>query len=132
MRVCLEYGKTGLNVELPDDPVTRVLTYKTALPLSDPLSSLCALLENPIASHSLEQMAQNRQDACILICDITRPVPNHLFLRPMIETMIAVNAEVSHGVAVWYPELGLGSSHRGTTARERGLRVPGMAWNAAS
>jgi nickel-dependent lactate racemase len=34
-------------------------------------------------------LAQGRSSACILICDITRPVPNHLFLRPMIETMIA-------------------------------------------
>ena len=29
------------------------------------------------------------ESACILICDITRPVPNRLFLRPMIEAMLA-------------------------------------------
>jgi nickel-dependent lactate racemase len=27
--------------------------------------------------------------ACILICDITRPVPNHLFLRLLIEGLLA-------------------------------------------
>jgi nickel-dependent lactate racemase len=32
---------------------------------------------------------QRRRSACILICDITRPVPNHLFLRPLIEGMLA-------------------------------------------
>src|SRR5690606_18905914 len=34
-------------------------------------------------------LAQGRKSACILICDITRPVPNHLFLRPMVETLEA-------------------------------------------
>ena len=32
---------------------------------------------------------RGRKSACILICDITRPVPNHLFLRPLIEGLIA-------------------------------------------
>ena len=35
----------------------------------------------------LHDLARGRRSACILICDITRPVPNRLFLRPMIETM---------------------------------------------
>ena len=34
-------------------------------------------------------LAGGRTSACILICDITRPVPNALFLRPMIETLRA-------------------------------------------
>ncbi len=32
---------------------------------------------------------RGRRSACILICDITRPVPNRLFLRPLIEGMLA-------------------------------------------
>mgnify|MGYP003536073626 CR=1 FL=1 len=32
---------------------------------------------------------QGRKSACILICDITRPVPNRLFLRPLIEGLLA-------------------------------------------
>ena len=31
---------------------------------------------------------RGRRSACILICDITRPVPNHLFLRPLIEGLL--------------------------------------------
>jgi nickel-dependent lactate racemase len=30
-----------------------------------------------------------RKSACIAICDITRPVPNHLFLKPMIDILLA-------------------------------------------
>ncbi len=37
----------------------------------------------------LRELARGRKSACILICDITRPVPNRLFLRPMIETLTA-------------------------------------------
>ncbi len=42
-----------------------------------------------MGSLPLSQVAQGKKSACILICDITRPVPNRLFLRPMIETMVA-------------------------------------------
>jgi nickel-dependent lactate racemase len=36
-----------------------------------------------------DELVRGRKSACILICDITRPVPNRLFLRPMIERMLA-------------------------------------------
>ena len=41
------------------------------------------------ARRTLAELARGRRSACILICDITRPVPNGLFLRPMIETLVA-------------------------------------------
>jgi lactate racemase len=43
----------------------------------------------PINSPPLSEIARGKTKACILICDITRPVPNRLFLRPMIEILIA-------------------------------------------
>ena len=36
---------------------------------------------------ALRQIATGRKDACILICDITRPVPNQTILRPMLEVL---------------------------------------------
>src|SRR5882757_7488131 len=38
---------------------------------------------------------RGRKSACILICDITRPVPNRLFLRPMVETLVASGIPLS-------------------------------------
>ena len=87
MRVRLEYGRSGLDVELPDKNVVRTLAYKDAAPLSDPGQSLRDALASPIATVSLRELATGRTDACILICDITRPVPNELILRPMLETL---------------------------------------------
>ena len=39
-------------------------------------------------SPPLRELARGSRSACILICDITRPVPNGLFLPPLIRTLI--------------------------------------------
>ncbi|MEO8495162.1 MAG: nickel-dependent lactate racemase [Planctomycetota bacterium] len=89
MRVRLEYGRTGLEVELPDRPGMRTLAYKNATPLPDPDASLRAVLEKPTGALPLAELAKGRRDACIVICDITRPVPNEMMLRPMLATLEA-------------------------------------------
>ncbi|MFP6677870.1 MAG: nickel-dependent lactate racemase [Pirellulaceae bacterium] len=80
MRVRLEYGRQGLDVELPDDHTVQVLSYKDAHPLPHPQGELGRLLANPIGSPPLHELAAGKNNACILICDITRPVPNELIL----------------------------------------------------
>jgi nickel-dependent lactate racemase len=87
MKYCLEYGRTGLQVSLPDDLNLRSLAYKDAVPLPDPAASVREVLTRPAASPPLAQLARNRRDACIVICDITRPVPNELILRPVLDTL---------------------------------------------
>src|SRR6185295_1738673 len=87
MRVRLEYGRTGLEVELPDDRVVRKLAYKDAQPLADPAASLRKVLEIPTGTPPLADLARGRKSACIAICDITRPVPNQLILTPVLATL---------------------------------------------
>jgi nickel-dependent lactate racemase len=87
MRVTLEYGKTGLEVELPDDRVVGPLAIKPAPPLADPLAVLRQKLAAPTGTPALAELARGRQSACIVICDITRPVPNSLLLPPILETL---------------------------------------------
>jgi len=87
MRVRLEYGRTGLDVEIPDGPVVRTLSYKDATPLEDPAGILRDILAQPNGTPPLVELARGRKDACILICDITRPVPNEMILRPMLEIL---------------------------------------------
>lgn len=87
MRIKLEYGRQGLYADLPSERIVRTLAYKDALPLSDPRGSLLAALANPIGTPPLSEIAKGRKDACIVICDITRPVPNELILRPVLETL---------------------------------------------
>ena len=87
MKFHLEYGRTGLDVELPEEPLVRKLAYKDAEPLADPEGDLLQLLENPIGTPPLRELAAGRKDACIVICDITRPVPNEMILRPTVKIL---------------------------------------------
>jgi nickel-dependent lactate racemase len=87
-RVGLLFGKGLLEVTLPSSADATVIR-KPALPkLSDPAAAVREALDHPVGSTPLRVLAQGRVSACIVICDITRPVPNHLFLRPMVETLV--------------------------------------------
>lgn len=89
MRIALNYGKDGLAVDLPDDLDVQVIR-KPAMPiLAAPEEAVRKALAESATSPPLADLARGKKTACILICDITRPVPNHLFLRPMIETLLS-------------------------------------------
>jgi nickel-dependent lactate racemase len=87
VRVTLDYGRTGLAVELPADRVVGPLAMHDMPPLNDPEAAVRTALEQPIGTPALARIARDRKDACILICDITRPVPNRTILGPMLEVL---------------------------------------------
>lgn len=87
MRFKLEYGRTGLEVDLPAERIVRTLKYKDAPPLPDPVGSLAEMLARPIGSPPLAEIARGKKSACIAICDITRPVPNELILKPVLRIL---------------------------------------------
>src|SRR5271166_3978913 len=87
MKITLDYGRTGLTVDLPDDRTKWLLSIKDAAPLVDPDKRIEELLAKPIGTKSLAELAQGKKNACILICDITRPVPNKLILPPVLRTL---------------------------------------------
>lgn len=87
MRVTLDYGRTGLQVELPEDRVVGPLAIRPAAPLPDPDAAVAWALNNPIGARPLAELARGRKNACILVCDITRPVPNRVILPPILRTL---------------------------------------------
>ncbi len=87
LNVTLDYGRTGLAVELPADRVVGPLAIRDVPPLDDPEAAVSAALERPIGAAALRQLAEGRKDVCILVCDITRPVPNRTILRPMLKVL---------------------------------------------
>lgn len=87
MRLTLDYGRTGLDVELPDDRLIGPLEIRDVEPLDDPEAAIIAGLEAPIGTPPLREVARGRTTACILICDITRPVPNEAILRPTLRIL---------------------------------------------
>jgi nickel-dependent lactate racemase len=56
--------------------------------LADAQAAVRHALAAPIGAAPLAELARGSKSACILICDITRPVPNGLFLPVMIRQLL--------------------------------------------
>lgn len=88
MKIRLAYGKSNLTVTLPAQADATIIR-KPSFPKSRKASLLIEeALNAPVGSARIEDLARGKNSACILICDITRPVPNSTFLQPMIRRMI--------------------------------------------
>jgi nickel-dependent lactate racemase len=83
------YGKSGLPIRLPRDARATVIGKRPMAKLPDPQGAVRDALARPVGAADYASIVRGRKSACILICDITRPVPNRLFLRPLIEGMLA-------------------------------------------
>ncbi len=87
MRVHLAYGRTGLEVDLPDRNVVKCLRYRPAAPLADFQEAVRDVLARPTGAAPLAELARGRSSACVVISDITRPVPNAVLLPPILATL---------------------------------------------
>lgn len=88
MQVDLSYGKKGLSVKIPDVNLVNVLTMKQQLPLSDPAMAIVKALQNPIGLHTdISGIARGKKSACIIIPDMTRPMPNNVILPPLLRIL---------------------------------------------
>jgi nickel-dependent lactate racemase len=87
LKITLDYGRRGLDVDVRAERIVGPLAIRDVPPLPDAERAVSDALENPIGTPALRLLAQGRKDACILICDITRPVPNQTILRPMLAVL---------------------------------------------
>ena len=85
----LLYGRGTLGVTPPPGCVPTVVRKRAMPLLEDPAGAVSRALDRPVGCAPLVELARGRRSACILVCDITRPVPNGLFLRPLIERLVA-------------------------------------------
>ena len=93
MRVVMRYGRKGLTLDLPDGLDVAVIRKKAMPVLSDPESAVASALLNPVGCQSLFEEARQCRSACILICDITRPVPNGTILPTLVKELIRAGIE---------------------------------------
>jgi nickel-dependent lactate racemase len=84
----IAFGRGFIHLTLPTGAQATVIRKAVMSKLADQRGAVAQALARPIGCPPLAELARGRKSACILICDITRPVPNRLFLRPMIETMV--------------------------------------------
>ncbi len=86
-RTKIAYGRGQLVVNLPPESQPTIIRKPRIPKIADPAGAVLDALANPMGAPRLMDAAVSKRNACILICDITRPVPNNLFLRPMIEEL---------------------------------------------
>ena len=89
MRVDLNYDRGSLGVAVANAWRATVLR-KPAMPvLADPSRAVADALAVPVNAPPLHEAAAAARSACILICDITRPVPNGDILPAVLRTLLA-------------------------------------------
>jgi nickel-dependent lactate racemase len=89
------YGRGHLPFILPPEAEPTVIRKAVLPKLADPIGAIHSAFRSPIGAPALVELARGRRSACILVCDITRPVPNRLFLRPMIEIIAAAGVPLN-------------------------------------
>ena len=89
MQIEFAYGRGQLDVAMPEGAEVQVIRKTPLEKITDGRAAVRTALDAPIGAPPLREFAAGKKTACILICDITRPVPNGLFLRPMVDDLEA-------------------------------------------
>jgi nickel-dependent lactate racemase len=96
----IAYGRGFIPLALPNGAEATVIRKAVLPKIADQRGAVMQAFARPIGAPPLAELARGKNSACILICDITRPVPNGLFLRPMIETMVASGIPIGNIVVL--------------------------------
>src|SRR6186713_679227 len=92
MRVRLDYGTEGLEVDLPDEHVTVIEPIPRAA-VTDPHATLLSAMRAPLDRPPLSELVRTGQRVAISVCDITRAQPRRDMLRALFEEMPQVRPE---------------------------------------
>ena len=113
MKAHFSFGKSGLDISIPDSFRTQLIMSHTARALDDEQAALNAALDSPIGCPPLAVLAAGKQTAAISVCDITRPAPNRVTLPPILDRLHRAGIPVE-GITILIAT-GL---HRGATEDE--------------
>lgn len=89
MKVELNYGRGVKPVICEPDWDVCVIRKPEMDITASPDVLIKQAMDAPLGAAPPERMVSASKTVCILVCDITRPVPNHLFLQPLIRRLIA-------------------------------------------
>jgi nickel-dependent lactate racemase len=89
MRVHLDYGSNGLQVDLPENLADRVTVIEPIFcpSIRDPQAALVAALRTPRGRPPLRDLVRRGQRIAISVCDITRPQPRREMLSALVAEM---------------------------------------------
>src|SRR5262245_16440526 len=92
MRVRLDYGTEGLEVDLPDERVTVIEPIPRPA-VSDPHATLLSAIRATLDRPRLSDPRRTGQRVANSVCDITRAQPRRDMLRALFEEMPQVRPE---------------------------------------
>jgi nickel-dependent lactate racemase len=92
MRLKLDYGTTGLDVDLPDDHVT-VIEPVYRPPAPDAHGTLLAAMRTPIDAPPLPAIVKPGQRIAISVCDMTRAQPRREMIAAILAELPGVRPE---------------------------------------
>ena len=92
MKLHLDYGTTGLDIEVPDEG-TEVIEPANVPPAPDPLTELRRAIRAPTGTRPLREIARPGQTVGISVCDITRAQPRQLMLEALLDEMPGIRLE---------------------------------------
>ncbi|MDE3077457.1 MAG: nickel-dependent lactate racemase, partial [Chloroflexota bacterium] len=110
MRVKLAYGRSSMNVNLPDNRTT-VIEPQFMPSIPDEGASVVHALRHSIRSAPLRSLVGPEDTVAVVVCDITRPMPSSLVV-PL------VLAELEHVPAEQVVIVNATGTHRGNSPEE--------------
>jgi nickel-dependent lactate racemase len=122
MKVNIQYGQAGLDIEIPDGLDVTVAKPAPQQPVADPRAAIAIAIDHPVKGPSIASIVKelSRQSkrpddlaACIVLSDHTRPVPSRYILPPLLDRIEA--AGFRRGRITLLVATGL---HRGSTHEE--------------
>ena len=85
MNINLLCGRGHVPLSLPDSVIVAE-TRPHPVPAA-PMDAVRSSLEQPINSRPLLELARGRRSACVVVSDLTRPVPNRVILPVIMDTL---------------------------------------------
>ncbi|MCD6419860.1 MAG: nickel-dependent lactate racemase [Synergistetes bacterium] len=87
MIVSIPYGMKFLDIDVPDKNLLGIVESKQIDGIHDIASEIRDRLLHPIGSISLPEMVSGKKKVCIVVSDITRPVPYKVILPVMLSVI---------------------------------------------
>ncbi len=113
MKTRFAFGKSGIEVSVPDALHCHVAHTRSAPAIADLAAALDTALDRPIGCPPLSELAAGKRSAAISVCDITRPAPNCVTLPPLLARLHAAGIPVEDITILIATGL-----HRGATREE--------------
>lgn len=114
MHISIPYGRGHLSADISDDRVNAVLCshLESYIPPMGETELVEAALRAPIASESLEKLAEGKKNIVLIASDHTRPVPSKVLVPPMLAAIRRGNPHAKLTILI------ATGCHRGTTKAE--------------